>query len=236
MEMQSDARLPSASHARVVGALYFAWLAMGCVRSVYIEFMIIGGDAATRAARIVENAMTMRLGMLADIATGMLLAFTVLAMYRLVSAFSSRAYLILGGLLVAPLFFINALNDFAVLLFAQGESALSVLSGAERHGFLWFFLRMHILTKETGRLLWGVLWLIPLGALVYHTRILPRVLGALLVVCGLSCIACAAWFVLPAADANRLVSWIWPIFLVEDVVALWLLIRGLPPGLQVKTA
>jgi hypothetical protein len=233
METPQDIRVVSSREARIVGALYFAWLPMGCVRSVYIEFTIIGGNAATRAARIVDNAMTRGFGCWP---TRVLMAFTVLAMYRLVSAFSSRAYLILGGLLVALLFLVNALNDFAMLLFAQAESALSALSEAERHGFLWFFLRMHILTKETGRLLWGLLWLIPLGALIYRTRILPRVLGILLVVCGLSCIACAAWFVLPAADANRLVLSIWPLFLVEDVVALWLLIRGLPPGLRREAA
>ncbi len=96
--------------------------------------------------------MTFRLGMLADIATGVLMAFTVLSMYRVLSAISCRAYLVLGGLLVAPLFFVNALNDFAVLLIARGDSALSAMSEVERHDFVWFLLRLHILTKETGRL------------------------------------------------------------------------------------
>ncbi len=90
--------------------------------------------------------------MLADIATGVLMAFTVLSMYRVLSAISCRAYLVLGGLLVAPLFFVNALNDFAVLLIARGDSALSAMSEVERHDFVWFLLRLHILTKETGRL------------------------------------------------------------------------------------
>lgn len=225
---------PSARDARIAGALYFAWLASGCVRSVYIEFTLMGGGADATAARLVANDTTFRLGMLSDIATGVLLAFAVLAMYRLLSPWTSRAYLVLGGLLVAPLFFINALNDFAALLFAQGDSALSAMSEAERHGFSWSFLRMHILTKETGVLLWGFLFLVPFGVLAYRTRLLPRALAALLIVDGVARVVCASWFVLPAADARSLVMWVLPIFFVDDVVALWLLIRGLPPTSKLR--
>ena len=84
---------------------------------------------------------------------------------------------------------------------------------------MWFFLRIHFQTKEISRLLWGLLWLIPLGVLAYRSRILPRVLGALLVVDGVACVVnSAAWFVLPAADANRIFFSIWPVFLPEVVL------------------
>jgi hypothetical protein len=232
--MQPPVRTPSASDARIAGALWFAWLMMGCVRSVYIEFTIVGGDPATRFARIAENAMIFRLGMLADIATGVLIVFAVLAMYRLLSPLTSRAYLVLGGLLVAPLFFINALNDFAVLLFAQGDKALAALAEPERYSFSWFFLRMHILSKEVGVLLWGLLVLVPFGVLAYRTRLVPRVLAAVLVADGIARLVCAAWFVLPAADANRLVTSLVAIFLFDNVVALWLLFRGVPPANKLR--
>ena len=46
------------------------------------------------------------------------------------------------------------------------------------------------------------------------------------------------WFVLPAADARSLVMWVLPVFLVDNVAALWLLIRGLPSAdkLRVEAA
>lgn len=232
-EKQSSVQAASTRDARIAGAMYLAGLPLGCVRAVYVQGTFLAGsflaeNAAATAGRIVQNEMTFRLAMLADIACGVLMVFVVLMMYRLLSQVSARAYLVLGALLVvALLYFVNALNDFAVLLFARGEGALSAISGPERNSLVWFFLRIHFQTKEISRLLWGPLWLIPLGLLAYRSRILPRVLSALLVVDGIACIAnSAAWFLLPAADANRIFFSIWPVFLPEVLLMFWLLIRG----------
>ncbi len=233
LEPQPGIPIASSKDARIAGALYLAALPLGCVRAVYVQGTLLAGSfaadhAAATAERIVENETTFRLAMLADIATGALMVLMVLMMYRLLSRVSSRAYLILAGLLVVSLlYFGNALNDFAALLFARGEGALSAIPGPEREGFLWFFLRIHFQTKELSRLLWGLLWLIPLGVLAYRSRILPRVLAALLVVDGVATVVnSTTWFVLPAATANRLFFMIWPAFLPEIALMFWLLIRG----------
>ena len=230
--MQPGVQTTSSRDGRIAGALYLASLPVGLVRSVYVQGTLLAGSfaadhAATTAQRIVENETTFRLAMLADIATGLLLGFVVLTLYRPLSQVSSRAYVVLGGLLVVVLYFTNALTDFAALLFARGEGGLSAISPVERDSFVWFFLRIHFQTKETGRILWGLLWLIPLGVMAYRSRMLPRVLGVLLVIDGLACIAnSAAWFLLPAAAANRVFFVIWLVFLPEVILALWLLIRG----------
>jgi hypothetical protein len=217
---------------RIAGALYLASLPFGLVRSVYVQSVLLAGSlaaahAAAMAQRIVQSEVIFRLGMLADIATGMMLGFVLLMMYRLLSQANARAYLVLGGLLAVGLYFINVLTDFAGLLFARGEGALSALSPAERDGLVWFFLRLHVQIKETTRLVWGTMWLIPLGVLAYRTRILPRVLSALLIVDGIACaLNSAAWFLLPAAAANPIFFKIWPVFLPELALAFWLLLRG----------
>jgi hypothetical protein len=212
--------------------MYLAAFALGCMRAVYLQFNLQLGarDAAAVAGRIIENEMIFRLGMLADIATGVLMMFVVLATYRLLSQLSSRAYLILGAVLVPLLlYFINAMNDFAALLLAGGEGPLTAIPDAERHRLVSFFLRLHLQTKETARLLWGFFWLVPLGVLAYRTRMLPRVLAAALVVNGIAVIANSiVWFVLPGAEANRLFFAIWPLFLGEVALMLWLLVRALP--------
>lgn len=230
--MQPSVQATFSRDGRIAGALYLVSLPLGLMRSVYVQNTLLAGSfaanhAAATAQRIVENEMTFRLAMLADIATGLLLGFVVLAMYRPLSQVSSRAYVVLGALLAVVLYFTNAIADVAGLLFARGEGALSAISPAERDGFVWFFLRIHFQVKEATRILWGLLWLIPLGVIAYRTRILPRALGALLIVDGLACIAnSAAWFLLPAAAANRIFFMIWPVFLPEVALMLWLLIRG----------
>ena len=232
LEMAPRVQTASSRDARIAGALYVAALSVGLVRAVYVQSTLLRGSmgadhAAAVAERIVANEMTFRLAMLADIATGLLFVFVVLTMYRLLSDVSSRAYLVLGGLLAAALYFTNAITDFAVLLFARGEGALSAISPVERDSLVWFFLRIHFQTKEVSRLLWGLMWLVPLGVLAYRSRILPRLLGVLLVVNGLACVAnTVAWFMLPAAAANRIFFMIWPVFLPEAFLAFWLLLRG----------
>ena len=232
--MPPSMQTASSREGRLAGALYLASLPLGLVRAVYVQNMLLAGSfaanhAVATAQRIVENEMTFRLTMLADMATGVLLGFVVSALYRPLSQVSSRPYMVLGGVLVMVLYFTNVLFDFAALLFARGEGALSAIPQVERDGFLWFFLRIHFQTKEITRILWGLLWLIPLGVLSYRSRILPRVLSALLVVDGIACVAnSAAWFVLPAAAANRIFFAIWPVFLPEVFLAVWLLIRGGP--------
>lgn len=231
--MQPSIRTASPRDGRIAGALYLVSLPLGLMRAVYIQSALLAGSfaanhAAATAQRVIENEMTFRLAMLADIATGLLLGFVVLRLYRPLSQASARAYMVLGALLVVVLYLTNALTDFAALLFARGEGALWAIPQVERDGFVWFFLRMHVQTKEIGRLLWGLMWLVPLGVLAYRTRILPRVLGVLLVVDGLACVAnSAAWFLLPAAAANRIFFVIWPVFLPELFLAFWLLIRGI---------
>jgi hypothetical protein len=230
--MQPSVQTAAWTDGRIAGALYLVSLPLGCVRAVYVQGTLLAGSfaadhAAATAERIVTNEMTFRLAMLADIATGLLLGFVVLALYRPLSQVSSRAYLVLGGLLVTALYCANALIDFAGLLFARDEGALSAISQVERDGFLWFFLRIHFQIKEITRILWGLMWLIPLGVLAYRSRILPRVLGVLLIVDGVACVAnSAAWFLLPAAAANRIFFVIWPVFLPEVFLMFWLLIRG----------
>ena len=232
LEMQPSVQTASLRDGRIAGALYLASLSLGCVRAVYVQGTFLvgsfsGSHAAATTQHIVENEMAFRLAMLTDIAAGLLLGFAVLMLYRSLSQVSSRAYLVLGGLLITALYFINALTDFAGLLFARGEGALSAISQVERDSFLWFFLRIHIQIKEIARILLGLMWLIPLGLLAYRSRFLPRPLGVLLVVDGLACVAnSAAWFMLPAAAANRIFFVIWPAFLPEAFLAFWLLLRG----------
>jgi hypothetical protein len=215
---------------------------LGCVRAVYLQFTLrLGGhDATAVAGRIVDNEMLFRLGMLADIATGVLIVFAVLAMYRLLSQLSTRAYLLLAALLVPLLlYFFNVINDFAALLLAGGEGPMAGIPAAERHDLMAFFLRLHFQTKEAARLLWGFFWIVPLGLIAYRTRFLPRVLSAALVINGIAVIVnSVVWFVLPLADANRLFFTIWPLFLGEVALMLWLLIRGLPRAnkLRLETA
>jgi hypothetical protein len=83
---------------------------------------------------------------------------------------------ILGGLIPVPIFFMNAVNDVAALLFARGGDFLTVFDKPQREAFVMLFLSLHHQGDLVNEVFWG-LWLLPFGLLVYKSRFLPRFLG-----------------------------------------------------------
>ncbi len=83
---------------------------------------------------------------------------------------------ILGGFMVTPLFFVNAVTDVGALQFARGADFLSVFDKPQHDAFAVLFLNLHHHLDLADAIFWGV-WLIPFGLLVYRSRFLPRFLG-----------------------------------------------------------
>ena len=88
---------------------------------------------------------------------------------------------ILGGLMVAPIYFLNVLNDAAALILARGADFLSVFDKPQRDALAMLFLKLHRHGVLANEIFWG-LWLFPLGVLLYRSRFLPRFLGVWLII------------------------------------------------------
>jgi len=132
---------------------------------------------------------------------------------------------ILGGLMVTPLFFVNTANDAGALLFARGGNFLSIFDKPQRDAFAMLFLRLHHQVDLANETFWG-LWLLPFGLLVYRSGFLPRVLGVWLM------IACFAWLALSISGLlfpgheDKIFVITQPVVLGEVAVMLWLVIMG----------
>src|SRR6185503_3211454 len=94
-----------------------------------------------------------------------------------------RLMVILGALMVTPIYFLNTINDDAALLLARGANFLSAIDKPQRDAFVMVFLRMHGQGILANEIFWG-LWLFPCGLLVYRSRFLPRILGVWLMLNG----------------------------------------------------
>jgi hypothetical protein len=218
----------SSRDARIAGALYVTWAIMAVVRAIYVPLTLFGGGAAATAARILEHEATFRLAMLTDLATAVLTLFLVLSLYRLLEPVNRACavLMVILGLIITPLHFVNVLNDFAALLLVRGASALSAIPQVEREALAAFFLRVHEQGVAINRIFWA-LWLLVFAALVYRSRFLPRFLGVLLAINGVSYIVSSvSFFMLPTQSAARIANAILPAAAGEVVVMLWLLIRG----------
>jgi hypothetical protein len=132
---------------------------------------------------------------------------------------------ILGGLMPVPIFFMNAVNDAAALLFARGDDFLKVFDKPQREALAMLFLRLHHQGDLANEVFWG-LWLLPFGLLVYKSRFLPRFLGVWLMAGCFGYLALSFTGLLFPAYESKVFIYAQPLITGELAFMLWLAIRG----------
>jgi hypothetical protein len=215
--------------ARVAGVLYILASAVGYLRLIYIDnALVVSGNAAATANNIAAHESLFRWGIVSYLLASVLFLFVTLALYRLferVDRTLAILMVILGGLMVTPLFFVNAVTDVGALLFARGADFLSAFDKPQRDAFVVLFLNLHHHLDLADAIFWG-LWLIPFGLLVYRSRFLPRFLGVWLMV---GCFAYLAFsfagFLLPEYE-DKVFTFGAPFRLGELATMFWLVIMG----------
>ena len=215
-------------NARIAGLLYLTLLTAP-LRLIYIPSkLIVHGNAAATAANIGAHETLFRLGILSDLFTAVMGIFLTLALYRLfkgVDQFLAALMVILGALMVTPIYFLNTLNDAATLLLVRGADFLSAFDKPQREALAMFFLRLHGHGVLVNEVFWG-LWLFPFGLLVYKSRFLPRILGVWLV---LNCFAYVAQSIVGIVWPQYLdavSNYAFPVMFGELAIMLWLVIMG----------
>lgn len=131
---------------RVAGLLYLTLLTAP-LRLIYIpNKLFVTGNATATANNIAAHETLFRLGIVSDLFTGTMAIFLTLALYRLFKGVDqdlARLVVILGALMVTPIYFVNTGNDVAALLFARGTNFLSIFDKPQRDAFAVLFLRLH---------------------------------------------------------------------------------------------
>jgi len=219
---------PTDKAARVAGALYLLLL-FAPLRLIYIpSALFVRGNATATANNIAAHELLFRLGIAGDLFTGTMVIFLVLALYRLfkgVDQSLAALMVILGGLMVAPIYFLNTLNDVAALLLARGVDFLSVFEKPQRDALAMLFLRLHHQGVVANEIFWG-LWLFPLALLVIKSGFLPRFLGVWLMINGFAYVITSFTGLLLPEYEGIVSNITFPALLGELVFMLWLVIKG----------
>jgi hypothetical protein len=211
------------AHARVAGLLGVAALATGSFAGMAAGRLLVRGDAAATARRILASESLFRFSLVAGVL--MMIAFLLygIFLHLLLRCVDERRSLIMVGLVVAsvPLYILNQVNLFAVFLLAPDQ----------RYAEVKLFLDLHRLGNLIAGIFFG-LWLFPLGILVYKSGFLPRFLGVLLAFGSLGYLVLFAQaFLLPGSERTL---WSNPFLVVthlsELALMLWLLVRGVNAG------
>ena len=220
---------PTKKNARIAGLIYFSMVFTAPLRLMYIPSkLFVHGNATATANNILAHQTLFRLGILGDLLTGVIAIFVTLALYRLfkeVDQNLARLMVILGSLMVTPIYFVNTVNDAAALLLVRGGDFLSVFQKPQLDAMAMLFLRLHHAGVVANELFWG-LWLLPFGVLVFRSRFLPRILGVWLILNGIAYVIICFIAVLAPQYEDAAFNRAFPVMFGELAIMLWLVIMG----------
>jgi hypothetical protein len=215
--------------ARVGGALYLVIIALGLFAEVFVRGrLIVGGDAAATAARIVESEALWRSGIVAEYVAGFATLGLALVYFLLFEPVSRPLNLLATFFRLVAI----AVQTVAVLFLVVaplplGSSSAWAAVGLEvRQATARLAIQAHTYGYSVALLFFGVGFLIS-GHLVARSGFLPRFLGVLLRIAGL-CYMASSLALLGAPALLRFIDPYWMLgpFVGELSMSLWLLIRG----------
>jgi hypothetical protein len=212
--------------ARWIGILVLISLVFGSFGEGYVPATImVAGDAAATASNIVHHEMLFRLGFAAYTVEGLCDAALTALLYLLLRPAGRELALIalLMRIVSTAAFAATEFFYFAALPVAHGADYLKSFSPDQLNALALLLLRLYGSSGSVPTLFYGVAWML-LGRLVFVSGYLPRWLGVLLALAGLSmATGMVAIIVAPTFSS--------PFFLLPTIVAMlvlaiWLLVRG----------
>lgn len=220
---------PTDKAARTAGVIYLSMAFTAPLRLMYIPAtLFVHGNATATADNIAAHEWLFRFGILGDLLTGTIAIFLTLALYRLFKEVNQQLatlMVILGALIVTPIYFVNTINDAAALLLARGADFLSVFGKPQRDALAMLFLRLHHHGIVANEIFWG-LWLFPMALLVIRSGFLPRFLGVWLIINGFAYLINSFTGLLLPQYESTVSNIMFPALFGELVFMLWLVIRG----------
>lgn len=221
---------PTVSPGRLAGAIYVFLVATGIIGLAYVPGQLVDlDDPAGTLAALRSNAALFEFGLAAELACYTSFVFLALAFHRLlhpVSPFGAAAVASLA-LVSVPISFSKMTHMLDLLRMIRGEGSAARLDEDALALELLQHYEAYFNATWAVYVFWG-LWLVPLGLVILRTGLIPRWLGAFLVLGGLGYVVTAFGRILwpgfldsPVAAYATL-----PSSIGEIGTALWLLVMG----------
>ncbi|MBA3897784.1 MAG: DUF4386 domain-containing protein [Sphingomonadaceae bacterium] len=215
--------------ARIAGGLWILVILAGMFAEAFVRSrLIVHGDAAATAQRIMASEFLYRLGIVADLVGALAYAGVSLLLYQLLRPVSRSVSLfaVSCGLAGSVVMVANLLTLFAPLVFLGGGSALSGLDPQGQQAMATASLRLHAIGYNLSMVFFA-LQVSFLGYLVLRSAFLPHILGALLGIEGAcNLLNSLAIFLFPAFADHLYPYILMPGLAAEGGLALWLLTIG----------
>ncbi len=213
--------------ARMAGFLYLIFIVTLIFSSVVRSTLIVFGDAAATANKIMASEWLFRIGFMSEILSAVFFLLAAWALYVLLKSVNQDLALLflLLNLAGVAIECINMLNLFTATLILSGADYLKVFQADQLQALAMLFLNLYKNGFMIAQVFYGT-WLFPLGYLVFKSGFLPRILGILLMV---DCFGILIWFfqffLFPSYEVISYPGFVVG-FIAELSISLWLLIKG----------
>jgi len=215
------------SVARMAGLFYLAYIVIFAASTFVQGKPIVWGDAAATAHAIAASQGLFRLGLVMELVASLLFLLAAWALYVLFKPVNKDLALLflLLNLTGVAIECVGAMIHFAPLLVVTDPAAMAAFKPDQLQTLGWIFVKVSGIANMVQGLFYGA-WLFPLGFLVIQSRLLPKLIGILLILDGISMTICfvQVWF-FPGYE-----KWMYPLypimFIAEFGLGLWLAVKG----------
>lgn len=208
--------------ARMAGVFAALMFVAGGIGTIARRGLIVSGDAATTAANIMAHPSMYLLGFTGDLLVVATYVAVVGLFYRMLKPVNRSVSLIAAflGVIACAIQAASAIFQIAPLTVLGGASYLGVFKGEQLQALAYMFLRIY--SQGYGiALVFFAFFGVLTGYLVFKSTFLPRILGALLMLAGLSWLT----FLWPPF-ATKYFPFIMMTAIGEALLYLWLLVKG----------
>jgi hypothetical protein len=230
-----EEQAPLARQARVAGLCYLLVIAGGLFAEVFVrESLVEPGDAAATARAIAADEALWRWGLavhLLYLVPAIVMNVLICGLFRAAEPTLARLALVLS--IASVTVEASSLLQLAVpLAIIEEPGALAAVGEQQRQALS--YLAVGLFSTGFGfSLLFFAGFCVLVGALILRSRLVPRLIGLLMVLAGACYAVNTLALVLSPALAERLVPAILlPPFVGELSLALWLLVKGVRPRAQ----
>jgi len=215
--------------ARLAGGLYLLNIIGGIFAIGFVSIALVaGGDPAATMQNIQANETLYRMSLAAHLIILVTNPFLGVIFYDLFKVVNRKAALlvIFFTLIGTSVEAATLLNDFTPLLFLRGSDYASLFTVEQLQALAMMPLDMQTFSYNIFVVFFGVYGVL-IGYLIFRATFLPRAVGVLMVIGGLSYLINSFATFLAPEFASHLFPYIQlPSLLGEGSLCLWLLIRG----------
>jgi hypothetical protein len=213
-------------YTRMGGIFYLLIILAGTVGEfAFLGNLIVSGNALATANNILASQLRWRIGIANDIMMHVFDVPLMLIFYVLLKPVNKNLALlaVLFNLIQSAVLVANALNLLMPLFLLGNADYLKVLEPNQRYALVYLFVKLYDYGLGVGLIFFGFECLV-VGYLISRSIYLPKVLGILMQIAGLSYLTNSFTLLLSPRLTTPVI--LLPAFIAEMSLCLWLLTKG----------